>query len=104
MKMSVLDANLRGLYYQRNIFAAVSILLGIVLVVISCFLFVKRERIVVVPPVVGQEFWVDGNTISPTYLEQFGVFLGELLLNKSAQSALEQRTIILRHTDPSFSG
>jgi conjugal transfer pilus assembly protein TraE len=47
---------------------------------------------------------MDGSGVSATYLEQFGVFLGQLLLNKSSQSASEQRNIILRHTEPAFLG
>lgn len=35
-------------------------------------------------------------------LEQFGCFLGQLLLNKCAQSARTQRSILLRHTDASY--
>ena len=53
---------------------------------------------------IEKEFWVEGNAVSATYLEQFGVFLGQLLLGKSAQSAPSQRSIILRHTDPSYAG
>lgn len=33
-----------------------------------------------------------------------GCFLGQLLLNKSAYSASIQRSVLLRHTDPSYSG
>lgn len=57
-----------------------------------------------VPGVIEKEFWVDGHDVSATYLEQFGCFLGQLLLGKSSQSAPVQRTVLLRHTDPSFSG
>ena len=46
---------------------------------------------------------MDSTSVSPTYLEQFGSFLGQLILTKSAQTAPSQRGIILRHTDPSFS-
>ena len=104
MNANVLEANVRSLYFQRNIFIALVFLLSLAVIVIGGFLFLKRERVIVSPPIVAKEFWIDGHTVSPTYLEQFGVFLGQLLLNKSSQSASEQRAIILRHTDPAFYG
>jgi conjugal transfer pilus assembly protein TraE len=104
MKKEFLDKSTEYLRFQRNIFAALTILLALVLVLMSTFLFFKHERIVIVPPTIEKEFWVDGKQVSPTYLEQYGYFLGQLLLGKSSQSAPSQRNILLRHTDPSFSG
>jgi conjugal transfer pilus assembly protein TraE len=104
MNANVLEANVRSLYFQRNIFVAFAFILSLALIVLTSFLFLKRERVIITPPIIAQEFWMDGNGVSPTYLEQFGVFLGQLLLNKSSQSASEQRAIILRHTNPSFLG
>lgn len=93
---------LRHLLFQRNAFLALSAVLSISMVIVSTFLFVKSERIVVLPAVVEKEFWIDSNNVSATYLEQFGYFLGELLLSKSAQSSATQRTILMRHTAPSY--
>ncbi len=104
MNLTFLENNLKSLYLQRNLFAVLSLILSVVLLIESIFLFSKSERIIVSPPVVEKEFWVEGHAVSSTYLEQFGYFLGELLLSKSSQSAPAQREIILRHTDSSFSG
>lgn len=98
------EKNIRFLLFQRNVFVALSFLLIVIVLTLSIFLFFKQERIVIVPPVVEKEFWVDAKHVSPTYLEQFGYFLGQLLLAKSSQSAASQRSIILRHTDPSYAG
>src|SRR3984957_5845880 len=104
MKRELLEKNSEYLLFQRNIFAALSLLLAITLILLSALLFLKRERILVVPPVIEKEFWVDGKNISPTYLAQFGYFLGQLLLSKSSYSAASQRHLILRHADPAFVG
>jgi len=103
MNREFLEKSSHYLRFQRNIFAALSCLLGISLILTTSFLFLKRERIVITPPTVEKEFWVDGRNVSPTYLEQFGYFLGQLLLGKSSYSASSQRTLLLRHTDPGFS-
>lgn len=104
MKKNILDGTTQQLSFQRNIFAALALLLAVSLILTSSLLFMKRERVVIVPPFVEKEFWVEASHISPTYLEQFGYFLGQLLLGKSAYSSPSQRAILLRHTDPAFVG
>jgi conjugal transfer pilus assembly protein TraE len=96
--------NLSSLRYQKNIFLALVFLLSFALILMALFLFWKQERIVIVPPFIEKEFWVDSKSVSPTYLEQFGYFLGELILTKSSQSAATQRSVVLRHTDPAYVG
>ncbi len=104
MNQLFFEKNLKYLLFQRNIFAALSFLLIIVLMILSSFLFLKQERIVIVPPIIEREFWVDAQHVSPTYLEQFGCFLGQLILSKSPQSAESQRSVLLRHTAPDYAG
>lgn len=104
MSRAFLERNVKFLLFQRNIFITLVFLLGLIALVLSVFLFFKRDRIVIVPPVIEKEFWVDAKHVSPTYLEQFGYFLGQLFLTKSSHSAASQRSIILRHTDPSYAG
>jgi conjugal transfer pilus assembly protein TraE len=104
MRREFAESSAEYLQFQRNIFAALSILLAVTIVLLSSLLFLKRERIIIAPPIVEKEFWVDSKSVSPTYLEQFGYFLGQLLLGKSSYSAPTQRNMILRHTDPAFVG
>ena len=96
------ERNLNSLLVQRNFLVGLSSLLAASLILASSFLFLKTERIVVVPSIIEKEFWVDSNSISATYLEQFGFFLGGLLLNKSSHSADLHRTILCRHTETSY--
>ncbi len=96
------ERNLNSLLVQRNFLVGLSTLLAIGLTLASSFLFFKTERIVVVPSIIEKEFWVDANAVSATYLEQFGLFLGGLLLNKSPYSADLQRTVLCRHTEPHY--
>jgi len=103
MKKTFLENGIEHLVFQRNVSVALTFVLSASLLVESCFLFSKQERIIVTPPVIEKEFWVDGRHISPTYLEQMGVFLGQSLLGKSAASCQKQRDIILRHCSPLFS-
>ncbi|MFI5342786.1 MAG: type IV conjugative transfer system protein TraE [Chlamydiales bacterium] len=104
MNRPVLEKSLHFLEFQRNILVTISLLMAIGVIILSSFLFLKRERIIIAPPVIEKEFWVDSHHVSPSYLEQLGLFLGQLLLGKSSQSAPSQRSILLRHADPSFVG
>lgn len=104
VKHALKQQNIQNLVHQKNLFAWLSFLLALVVLTLSLFLFNKKERVVIVPPVVEREFWVDSYTVSSSYLEQFGVFIGQLVLGKSVQSAPSQRAILLRHTAPSYAG
>lgn len=96
------ENNLKSLKFQRNFLIGLSFLLSLSLILASSFLFLRNERILVVPPVVEKEFWVDSESVSASYLEQFGFFIGQLLLNKSAHSAETHRAILSRHTQPNY--
>lgn len=104
MNSDYLKKNLSTLTFQRNIFLSLTFILTIPLLVLSIFIFQKNDRIIISPPTIEKEFWVESNRISPTYLEQFALFLGQLILTKSPQSATPQRTVVLRHVDPSVYG
>ena len=104
MNLEIFNKNQSFLLFQRNVFAAFSFLLAISLIIMSGILFLKGERIVIAPPFIEKEFWVESKCVSSTYLEQFGVFLGQLLLSKSSSSAPSQRNVLLRHVDPSYVG
>ncbi len=104
VKHAIKQHNIHNLAHQKNLFAWLSLFLALTVLTLSLFLFNKKERLVIVPPVVEKEFWVDKYTVSTSYLEQFGVFIGQLVLGKSVQSAPSQRAILLRHTSPSYAG
>jgi conjugal transfer pilus assembly protein TraE len=103
MNEIIREHTLRALTVQRNVFLAIVFFLIILTLVLSFLLFIKSERTIVVPAVVEKEFWVEGSSVSPSYLEQMGCFLGDLLLTRSPASADMQLTILMRQTAPVFS-
>lgn len=96
--------NIRSVEIQRNICLVLTLLSSCTVLLLAFFMFWRGEKVIVVPAVIEKEFWVDSNTFSTTYLEQMGVFLGKLILEKSPSSAQAQRQILLRHTDPAYFG
>jgi conjugal transfer pilus assembly protein TraE len=103
MKSSIFEENFIAMRKQRNFLLVICCLLIFPLILVSSFLFSRAHRIVIVPPIVEKEFWVEPNTVSATYLEQFGSFLGQLLLTKSSYTAETQKKILLKHVDPLYS-
>jgi len=62
------------------------LLLALGLILNATFLK-KNERIIVSPPEIQREFWVESNRASPEYLEQMGVFFAILGGNLSPSNA-----------------
>lgn len=90
---------MRLLKQQRILLPAVLILSATQLLSVI-FLFCKKERVVLVPPLVSQVMWVDKYQVSQTYLQQMGLFMGQLLLSNSAESVKLQMETILRFVHP----
>ena len=59
----------------------------------------KSERIVVVPTT-GPSFWVEQSQGSDNYIEQMGVFLSDLILNRTPADVAYRNKIILKHIHP----
>ncbi len=102
MNEIIREHTLRALTVQRNICLALIACLLVLSLSLAAFLFKKVDRVIVIPAVLEKEFWVEGSAVSPTYLEQMGCFVGDLLLTRAPASADMQLTILMRHTDPSF--
>lgn len=104
MKTEQWKTNLAQVTWQRNLLAALTLLLSITAVANGAAILLKNERTIVSPPTVEAAFWVDNHGVSPSYLRQWGLFLGQQLFSKSAKSAPMQRTVLTRYTSPDFLG
>jgi len=99
MDVDFLQTKYQYVRYQRNAFLAITILLCIAVILLSICTLKKNERIIITPPILEKEFWVDSHRVSASYLEQFSMYLAQLMLSKSEHSANAQRKAILRHVD-----
>jgi conjugal transfer pilus assembly protein TraE len=83
---------------------SVTLLLGISLVVITLMLSVKSQRILLVPPQITKEFWIERNRVAPEYMEQMGVFVATLVGNLSPTNAEFNVNMLIKHyLDPARS-
>ena len=71
----------------ENFFLRVLLLLLAIGLILNASIFERKERIVLTPPQLTQEFWIEKNKASPEYLEQMGVFFATLGGNLSPGNA-----------------
>jgi len=76
---------------------SVTLLLGISLVITTLMLSVKNERILLVPPQMTKEFWIERDRVSPEYVEQMGVFIATLVGNLSPANAEFNVNMLVKH-------
>ncbi len=89
---------------QKNFllgFLGVSLLLNILQVAER---LTVTEKIIVLPPSITKDVWIKGNSVSESYLEEWSLYLTNLLLNVSAKTIGYQAELAMRHVSPDFSG
>lgn len=101
MDSVALKVNIQKILAQRNIFLFFAVVLSVAVVVLSCLLFSKNERIIIVPTV-GSSLWIEEAKVSDTYLEKLGSYLGDLLLTRTPSDVDRKNQIILEHVHPAF--
>lgn len=104
MKFNLWNNRLGSLGHQRNLFLVLIAVLLIIIFTQALFTFLRAERIVVVPPDLKQEVWLEQHRVSASYLEEMALVYASFMLECSPESAAYKRDIILRHTSPESYG
>lgn len=98
MKIRLLNSRLGDLLHQRNFLLALVAALLVINLTQALLTFVRSERIIVMPPDIKQEVWIEKRQVSPSYLEEMALFFASFILESSPESAAYKRDIILRNT------
>lgn len=104
MNLSHLTQQLQKAVQQRNMLFPITVLLGISQVLSLVLLFWKDDRTIFVPPVLDKPFSIHGSSYSASYYEQMGLFLANLLLSKTAETANQQHELLFKYVDPELLG
>ncbi len=104
MKADFLYHNILKIISQRNAWIGLSALMATSNIVLSIALFLKSERIILVPPHITKTFWVDGGTVSKEYLEEMGLYMSKLLLDLSPTSFAYNHETLLKYATPEAYG
>lgn len=89
---------------QKNLF--LGLLCGSMLINVGQIVerLTVTEKVVILPPGIQKEVWIKGNALSESYLEEWALYLSNLLLNVSKHNIDYQSELALRHVSPTCSG
>lgn len=85
-------------------YAQIMNILLLLVVAAQAFALAKADRThreTLIPPSVSKTFWIEDDRVSPEYLEQMGLYLIQLALNRSPANAENQIKELLRYVAPS---
>ena len=99
MQFNYATKRMTNFEYQRNMLLGLVSILLILLLVLSACLFFRSERVIVLPPEVKREFWVEGNRFSPEYLEEMAVYFLHLALDVNQTTLPYNTEILSRYSD-----
>jgi len=85
----------------ENFFLRVLCLILALAVVVNVTFLRKQDRIIIVPPKVEKEVWIESSKVSDSYLEQMGVFFATFACNMSPINAEYNAKVLAEYTDPS---
>lgn len=97
MKETTSIESMKKLMKERQWVIPLCLLLGVGQCLTLGLLFLKHEKIVVIPSTVYQEFWVEKNKASTSYLEEMGVFVTQLWLNVTPDTAQTSFLNVLKY-------
>lgn len=89
-----LTAQRNRLFFVIGAFGIVNICLSL-----TVYCMIGKERVIVVPPVVSNEFWVASDSVSDGYLEQMTSFFASLVLNVNPSNFAKRTEQLLQHVD-----
>ena len=99
MKFNYATKRMTNFEHQRNmLLGLVSAQLVVLMVMSGCLCF-RSERIIVLPPEVKREFWVEGNRFSSEYLEEMAVYFLRLALDVNQSTLPCNIELLTRYSD-----
>lgn len=104
MKATLFKSRLGTLLQQRNLLVTLTTGLLALNFVQSFLVLGKDDRVVIVPPDIHREFWVQKNKVSASYLEEMAIVYADLILENTPSGAAFRRDIVLRNTASSGFG
>lgn len=99
MKFNFAQKKMKDYEYQRNNLLILSGVLFLILLLQSIYLLFQGERIIILPPEVRKEFWVEGNRFAPEYLEEQAVYMLHLAMDINQTNYPYNMEILMRYAD-----
>jgi type IV conjugative transfer system protein TraE len=100
MRLKIASNSVERIAGQRNLFLALTVLLGTTACALSIKMVALEERIVMVPPLTS-DVMISNRRVSSSYLEQMTMIFLNCLLDLSAADVMHKRDLILKYTSNS---
>lgn len=104
MNFEFFKDNILELRVQRNIIGVLATVLLLNNLILSGAVFYGRERVVLVPPRITKQLWVQGNEVSKEYLTEMGAYISKLFLDLSPSTVSYNHGILLTYATPEAYG
>lgn len=99
MKFNFASKRVTNFEYQRNTLLGLTTVLLVLLIIMSLCLFFRSEKVIVLPPELRREFWIEGNRFSPEYLEEMAVYFLHLALDVNQTTLPYNTEMLARYSD-----
>lgn len=104
MNFDFFKENILELRVQRNLLGILAGMLLLNNLMLSGAVFYSRERMILVPPRITKQLWVQGNQVSKEYLAEMGAYLSKLFLDLSPSTVSYNHGILLTYATPEAYG
>jgi conjugal transfer pilus assembly protein TraE len=106
MKESRYRSMLTQFQWRRNLWMGVALAMVVSNLALSAWVLTTdtTEKTIVVPPSFEKKFWVQGDAVSPEYIEQMAVWFANLALTYNPDNIDYQAKLFLRYAEPASYG
>lgn len=104
MNFDFFKENILDLRVQRNLLGLLAAALLVNNLILSGAVCFSRERIVLVPPRITKQLWVQGNQVSKEYLTEMGAYMSKLFLDLSPATVFYNHGTLLTYATPEAYG
>jgi type IV conjugative transfer system protein TraE len=97
MKYANYTSKLGRAIRERNVFLCMvgALFVGNIFQTGLCYKLYGQNKIIITPPTLNQDFWVEGNKVSHSYLQQMGDYFSRLMLNVTTASLEAREAAVL---------
>lgn len=104
MNFEFFKENILELRVQRNLLGVLAAILLFNNLILSGAAFYNRERMILVPPRITKQLWVQGNEVSKEYLTEMGAYISKLFLDLSPSTVTYNHGVLLTYATPEAYG
>lgn len=102
MLQDYVNATVKKVIQQKNFLIILTGVLAFTNVLLAFGMLSKSERVILVPPEINKSFWVTRTKVSDEYLQEMAVFLADLILDQTPESAKVKRDMLMKYVSAGY--